>query len=217
MTLSRDRPEILTPPAHPPACCTQHTITAGPAWPPRPGRNTTTPQQPGGAPTHGAPPPSGSTPPSRTPPPPASPAAGSASWARPRSCCGWPASWPSATSASSPPGTSASKTAPAAPLPACPPDPQAPPPRPARRSARAALTGASPPPSASASSTSPAQPRPPRHPAAPPPRTHTPETVAKARRHARQQTVRPKCDHACWRNVTTSGWGAWGSNPEPTD
>jgi hypothetical protein len=30
MTLSRDRPEILTPPAHPPACCTQQTITAGP-------------------------------------------------------------------------------------------------------------------------------------------------------------------------------------------
>ncbi len=30
MTLSRDRPEILTPPQHPPACCTQHTITAGP-------------------------------------------------------------------------------------------------------------------------------------------------------------------------------------------
>jgi hypothetical protein len=30
MTLSRDRPEILTPPGHPPACCTQQTITAGP-------------------------------------------------------------------------------------------------------------------------------------------------------------------------------------------
>jgi hypothetical protein len=30
MTLSRDRPEILGPPQHPPACCTQHTITAGP-------------------------------------------------------------------------------------------------------------------------------------------------------------------------------------------
>jgi hypothetical protein len=30
MTLSRDRPEILTPPQHPPACCTQQTITAGP-------------------------------------------------------------------------------------------------------------------------------------------------------------------------------------------
>ena len=30
MTLSRDRPEILTPPAHPPACCTQQTITVPP-------------------------------------------------------------------------------------------------------------------------------------------------------------------------------------------
>jgi hypothetical protein len=30
MKLSRDRPEILAPPANPPACCTQQTITAGP-------------------------------------------------------------------------------------------------------------------------------------------------------------------------------------------
>jgi hypothetical protein len=30
MALDRSRPEILTPPAHPPACCTQQTITAGP-------------------------------------------------------------------------------------------------------------------------------------------------------------------------------------------
>ena len=30
MTLSRDRPEILTPPGHPPACCTQQTITVPP-------------------------------------------------------------------------------------------------------------------------------------------------------------------------------------------
>ena len=30
MTLSRDRPEILAPPGHPPACCTRQTITAGP-------------------------------------------------------------------------------------------------------------------------------------------------------------------------------------------
>jgi hypothetical protein len=30
MLLSRDRPEILTPPGHPPTCCTQQTITAGP-------------------------------------------------------------------------------------------------------------------------------------------------------------------------------------------
>jgi hypothetical protein len=30
MTLPRDRPEILTPPEHPPACCTQQTITVSP-------------------------------------------------------------------------------------------------------------------------------------------------------------------------------------------
>jgi hypothetical protein len=30
MSLTRQRPEILTPPAHPPACCTQLTITVPP-------------------------------------------------------------------------------------------------------------------------------------------------------------------------------------------
>ena len=30
MTLDRDRPEILQPPGHPPACCTQQTITVPP-------------------------------------------------------------------------------------------------------------------------------------------------------------------------------------------
>ena len=30
MKLPRDRPEILTPPEHPPPCCTQHTITVSP-------------------------------------------------------------------------------------------------------------------------------------------------------------------------------------------
>ena len=30
MTLDRNRPEVLTPPGHPPACCTQQTITVGP-------------------------------------------------------------------------------------------------------------------------------------------------------------------------------------------
>jgi hypothetical protein len=30
MTLDRDRPEILTPPEHPPACCTQQTLTIPP-------------------------------------------------------------------------------------------------------------------------------------------------------------------------------------------
>jgi hypothetical protein len=31
MKLGRSHPEILTPPQNPPACCTQQTITAGPA------------------------------------------------------------------------------------------------------------------------------------------------------------------------------------------
>jgi hypothetical protein len=31
MTLDRNRPQILTPPEHPPACCTQQTITVPPA------------------------------------------------------------------------------------------------------------------------------------------------------------------------------------------
>jgi hypothetical protein len=30
MTLDRGRPEILTPPGHPPGCCTQQTITVPP-------------------------------------------------------------------------------------------------------------------------------------------------------------------------------------------
>jgi hypothetical protein len=35
MKLDRNRPEILTPPPHPPACCTQQTITAGPGVAPK--------------------------------------------------------------------------------------------------------------------------------------------------------------------------------------
>ena len=49
MTLTRDRPEILTPPEHPPACCTQQTITVPPQVAPRPRRNTTTPRPRTGA------------------------------------------------------------------------------------------------------------------------------------------------------------------------
>jgi hypothetical protein len=90
MTLSRDRPEILTPPEHPPACCTQQTITVPPEV------NAKTAQKP----TPGAPAPSGPSPPPRTPPATTSPAAGPGSWASPRSCSGSPACWPSATSAS---------------------------------------------------------------------------------------------------------------------
>src|SRR5262249_55632731 len=35
MELDRNRPEVLTPPEHPPACCTQQTITAGPGVAPK--------------------------------------------------------------------------------------------------------------------------------------------------------------------------------------
>jgi hypothetical protein len=78
MTLDRDRPEILTPPGHPPACCTQPTITVAPdmaaktrqkhdypsqAWRRSYARRTAAER---------------SFSPSKTPPPPASPAAGAA-------------------------------------------------------------------------------------------------------------------------------------------
>jgi hypothetical protein len=35
LKLDRSRPEVLTPPGHPPACCTQQTITAGPGVAPK--------------------------------------------------------------------------------------------------------------------------------------------------------------------------------------
>ena len=69
-------------------------------WPPKPGRNTTTPPRRTASPTPGAPAPSGPSPPPRTPPATTSPAAGPGSWAWPRSCSGSPACSPSATSAS---------------------------------------------------------------------------------------------------------------------
>jgi len=77
MKLGRDRPEILTPPGHPPACISRPSPSR-PRSRPRPGRSTTTPPRRTGSPTPGAPAPSGPSPPSRTPPPPASPAAGAA-------------------------------------------------------------------------------------------------------------------------------------------
>ena len=79
MTLDRNRPEILTPPGHPPACCAQQTITVPPQIAPRPGKNTTTRRQSTAVPMPGAPAPSGPSPPSRTRPPTTSPAAGAAS------------------------------------------------------------------------------------------------------------------------------------------
>ena len=79
MTLDRDRPEILQPPEHPPACCTQQTLTVPPEVTPRPRRNTTTPLQRTAGPTPGAPAPNAASPPPRTPPPTTSAAAGAAS------------------------------------------------------------------------------------------------------------------------------------------
>jgi hypothetical protein len=70
------RPLSTRPPAAPSAPSPCHRRSR-----PRPGRNTTTPQRPGGGPTGGAPAPNGPTPPSRTPPATTSPAAGSGSWA----------------------------------------------------------------------------------------------------------------------------------------
>jgi len=120
MSLDRDRPEILQPPEHPQACCTQQTITVpagvlaktaqkhdypSAAWRRSYARRTAA---------------SASSPPSRTPPPATLPAAGAASPAWPRSCCSPRRCSPSATSGSSRHGTHARKKAPAAPPRDCP-------------------------------------------------------------------------------------------------
>ena len=84
MTLDRDRPEILTPPQHPQACCTRRPSPSRRTSWPRPRRSTTTRRPPGAAPTPAAPPPSAASPPSRTPPRATPPAAGAASRAWPR-------------------------------------------------------------------------------------------------------------------------------------
>ena len=81
MTLTRDRPEILTPPGHPPACCIQQTITVPPQTCAKTRRSTTTPPSNTASPTPGAPAPSGPSPPPRTPPATTSRAAGPGSWA----------------------------------------------------------------------------------------------------------------------------------------
>ena len=78
MTLDRNRPEILQPSEHPPACCTQQTITAPSEVTAKPRRNTTTHHQRTGAPTPAAPAPNAASPPPRTPPATTSVAAGAA-------------------------------------------------------------------------------------------------------------------------------------------
>ena len=78
MTLDRDHPEILQPPPHPQACCTQHTITVPPEVTAKTAQKRLTPPQPGAGPPPAAPAPNAASPPSRTPPPATSPAAGAA-------------------------------------------------------------------------------------------------------------------------------------------
>ena len=55
MTLDRDRPEILTPPEHPPACCTQQTITVPPDVAAKTRQKHDYPSAATAAPTPGAP------------------------------------------------------------------------------------------------------------------------------------------------------------------
>ena len=83
MTLYRDRPEILTPPEHPPTCCTQQTLTVPPDTLAKTAQKHDYPSA-----AHrrsysrrtGA---NAASPPSRTPPATTSPAAGAASWPGP--------------------------------------------------------------------------------------------------------------------------------------
>ena len=76
LRLDRNRPEILTPPGHPPDCCTSRPSRCPPEPAPKPRKSTTTPQPPTASPTPAAPAPSGPSPPPRTPPATTSPAAG---------------------------------------------------------------------------------------------------------------------------------------------
>ena len=100
MRLDRNRPEILTPPGHPPPAAPSRPSQCRPRPAPRPRRSTTTPPRSTGSPTPGAPAPSGPSPPPRTPPATTSRAAGPGSRASPRSRSGSPACSSSATSAS---------------------------------------------------------------------------------------------------------------------
>jgi hypothetical protein len=113
MKLDRGRPEILTPPGHPPACCTQQTITVPPAvaaktrqkhdYPSKEHRTSCARRTSAG----------------RTFSTIKDPATATIArgWCRltglAPSPCGWPACSPSATSASSPPSTPAKPRTPA--------------------------------------------------------------------------------------------------------
>ena len=77
------RPEILTPPENPPACCTRQTLTVPPQVAAKTAQNTTTRPPRTAAPTPAAPAPNAASPPPRTPSATTSAAAGAASWACP--------------------------------------------------------------------------------------------------------------------------------------
>jgi hypothetical protein len=78
MMLDRDRPEILTPPEHPQACCAQQTITVPPDVLAKTAQKHDYPSAAWRRPTPAAPAPNAASPQPRTPPPTTSPAAGAA-------------------------------------------------------------------------------------------------------------------------------------------
>jgi hypothetical protein len=78
MTLDRDRPEILTPPEHPQACCTRQTLTVPPDVTAKTAQKHDYPPRRTAGPTPAAPAPNAASPPPRTPPPTTSAAAGAA-------------------------------------------------------------------------------------------------------------------------------------------
>src|SRR6266566_1731753 len=160
MTLTRDRPKILTPPEHPPACCTQQTITVPPeiAAKTRQKHDYPSPQWRQSYQRRTAAERVNAT------------IKDTATTSIARGWCrspyGSPACWQPVTSASSPPGTPGSKTTPAAPLP---------PRRPAPANGAAPASPSSP-----AGHNHPAPPAPSRHaPAAASP----PASTARARSH----------------------------------
>jgi hypothetical protein len=82
MALDRQRPEILTPPQHAPACCTQQTLTVPPEVTAKTAQKHDYPSKAhrrSYARRTAAPPPSAPSPPPRTPPATTSPAGGAAS------------------------------------------------------------------------------------------------------------------------------------------
>ena len=87
MTVDRGRPEVLTPPEHPQACCTQQTLTVSPEVNAKTAQKHDYPSAAHRALTPGAPAPTAAPRPSRTPPATTSAAADAASLAWPPSCC----------------------------------------------------------------------------------------------------------------------------------